>query len=196
MVTGEKYTAEANLRVLRTAKTMPPQTRGVGKKMISRILLLISCILVVASCSSCAGRSIEEQSHKLILEIRSSKREMFSTGIDNFRINLITEQSMASSSLQKLKYPIVQRGSFYVNSYVFLIFDNHRRYISIEPPDEEMQTFILGIPYMPVTCEWTEWRKPDFIGSSDWDIMHDQKHELRNTSMPTEYYELRYRIEK
>jgi hypothetical protein len=59
------------------------------------------------------------------------------------------------------------------------------------------QFFPLSVPRNPKVQDWSQWQRPDFLAKGDagWAFMYNQKMQGIITNVPSDCFELRYKIE-
>jgi hypothetical protein len=69
--------------------------------------------------------------------------------------------------------------------------------ISSASSPNSAQVFVLSIPRHPKPQDFTKWQHPDFIadGGVGWAIMYHQKVHIISTNLPTNCFELHYKVE-
>jgi hypothetical protein len=111
-------------------------------------------------------------------------------------IDLVTEQGSSGTRLKFMKQR--EDGDFIILRESTLIFSEERRALVLKPENEADQVFRLSIPSKPKPQDWSNWKRPDYIEKTDasWTFMHDLKKHDRSNKIPTNCFELRYKIEE
>lgn len=133
------------------------------------------------------------ESHNFIYELRAPK----SLKLDPLMgIDLVTEQGSSGTRLKFTKQR--EDGDFIILQESTLIFSEDRRALVLKPENGAAQVFRLPIPSKPKPKDWSNWTRPDYIETTDasWTFMHDLKKNDRSNKVPTNSFELRYKIEK
>nr|CAP48921.1 putative integron gene cassette protein [uncultured bacterium] len=159
----------------------------------SAVLLLLVGLLV--SCSN-----PEKQKAWLVVEIEAPT---LSFAVDAERgkttiVSVVTQEFQAQGEVGEEDFSLVEDGSQRVRATLkFLVFSAPWRYLCVlAPSDTKMQTFGLADSASATIHGWTEWSRPDFVGSNTWDIMNEQLLEDRVSDIPELHYRVRYRVDE
>jgi hypothetical protein len=72
-----------------------------------------------------------------------------------------------------------------------------RRALIIDDYSTPAQVFRLSLPRNPKARDWSQWQRPDFLAKGDvgWAFIYNQKIQGVMTNVPSDCFELRYKIE-
>jgi formylglycine-generating enzyme required for sulfatase activity len=134
----------------------------------------------------------------LVFQLRIPQAQNFSPETD---IEFVTEGGAQGCLLRHLKTKT--EGNYRVFDQQWLIHERDRRraiMVGAPPWDEKLhitQVFRLSIPAVPVPSNWSKWQKPDCIepGHAGWNFIYNQKPVDQSTKIPSDAFELRYKVE-
>lgn len=90
-------------------------------------------------------------------------------------------------------------GFFIFEPDDFLLFTepDNRRAIIINDFSTRQQVFRLSLPHKPKVQDWSQWVRPDFLATGDvgWAFIYSRKIQGVTTNIPSDCFELRYKIE-
>src|SRR5687768_11241327 len=141
------------------------------------ILHLLAALFVAPSV-------IGADTYQLLYEIRAPKNVKLD-GLTAF--DLVTDRGVSGTRLRLTKHR--EENGFNIYAESSLIERGERRRAIVVRPDsapETNQVFVLPIPPNPNSVDWSKWKRPDYVETSDatWSFMHDLKKHDRSTNIP------------
>ncbi len=92
-----------------------------------------------------------------------------------------------------------EEGSAFIFEPEFLLHaePESRRALIIDDYSTPAQVFRLSLPRNPKARDWSQWQRPDFLARGDvgWAFIYNQKIQGVITNVPSDCFELRYKIE-
>jgi hypothetical protein len=86
---------------------------------------------------------------------------------------------------------------FQPDSFVLHAEPESRRAVIVQKFPAPAQVFRLSLPKNPNAADWSQWRRPDCTADGDvgWSVIYNQKLQGVSTNIPSDCFELRYKIE-
>ncbi|MDB6026439.1 MAG: hypothetical protein JWM68_2662 [Verrucomicrobiales bacterium] len=136
--------------------------------------------------------SQSRENQNLRVELRLPKAVPFDEGR---AVEFVTSEGVVSSPIKSLKRR--EEQSFVILSASFLSFGESRHAVMVRTsPSAPTQVFQLPKTSLKPS-DWTAWGKPNYVETSDaaWTFMTDYKNAERSTTLPSNCFEMRYKVE-
>ena len=162
-------------------------------KAKSWLYLLSVCCLICFEHSTQAG----DVSFVLICQLRVAKS--VSPDPKTTRIDVATDSGEDGHFLWGYNQKVQKEDGSYLifEPDDFLLFTASRRAVIVDDRSKPAQVFRLSLPHKPKVQDWSQWQRPDFLARGDvgWGFIYNQKIQSVITNIPSDSFELRYKVE-
>jgi len=136
-----------------------------------------------------------DESFRIVYELRAPKSKTFDPLT---KFDFITDRGASGTRLKFTKQHINGNYSIYAASVLIFTGENRRALIVSFENSAPSQVFEIVLPKETKAADWTTWTRPNYLDSQDaaWSFMNSKNQKPPAKSIPSDSFELRYRVEK